>query len=101
MFSKYGKFKFAEEKKKEEFSKIFHQKYAVPLLESNLTLLLRRKTNFVGSKCLNYAINYVCEATRKPVTINNLKPFVERLIYEVIIAPIMLINQEDVRLFKE
>jgi hypothetical protein len=37
----------------------------------------------------------------KPVTINNLKPFVERLIYEVIITPMMLINQEDVRLFKE
>lgn len=30
-----------------------------------------------------------------------LKPFVERLLYEVIITPIMLITHKDVSLFKE
>ena len=100
MFSKYGNPKFAEEKL-EEFSKTFRDKYAVPLLESHLTLLLRRKTNFIGSKCLNYSIKYVGQATKMPATMTNLKPFVERLLYEVIIAPIMLITHKDVSLFKE
>jgi hypothetical protein len=100
MFSKYGNPKFAEEKL-EEFSKTFRDKYAVPLLESHLTMLLRRKTNYIGSKCLNYAIKYVGQATKMPLTMTKLKPFVERLLYEVIITPIMLITHKDVSLFKE
>ena len=58
MFSKYGNPKYAEEKL-EEFSKTFRDKYCNPLLESHLAILLKRKTHFIGSKSLNYAIKYV------------------------------------------
>jgi hypothetical protein len=76
MFSKYGNPKYAEEKL-EAFSKAFREKYAVPLLESHLTLLLRRKTNFIGSKSLNYAIKFVGQSTKMPATMTKLKPFIE------------------------
>lgn len=100
MFSKYGNPKFADDKLK-EFSKTFGEKYAVPLLESHLTQLLRRKTNFIGSKSLNYAIKYVSQATKMAATMTKLKPFVEKILYEVIIAPIMMITHKDISLFKE
>lgn len=58
LFSKYGNPKFADEKYA-EFSKVFREKYAVPLLESHLAVVLRRQTNFVGSKALNFGIKYV------------------------------------------
>jgi hypothetical protein len=80
LFSKYGNPKFSDEKL-EEFTKAFQAKYAVALLESHLTLLLRRSTNFIGSKSLNYAIKYVGQATKMPVTMTKLKPFVEKLLY--------------------
>ena len=100
MFSKYGNPKFADEKL-EEFSAAFREKYAVTLLESHLSLVLRKKTNFIGSKALNFAIKYVGQSTKMPLTMNKLKPFVEKLLYDVIVAPIMLITHRDVTLFKE
>lgn len=36
-----------------------------------------------------------------PLTMNIMKPYVEKLLYEVIISPIMLITHRDVTLFKE
>jgi importin-7 len=41
LFSKYGNPKFADDRY-EEFSKAFREKFAVPLLESHLSVLLRR-----------------------------------------------------------
>jgi importin-7 len=100
LFSKYGNPKYAEDKLS-EFSKAFRDKYSLPLLESHLTLLLKRKMNFIGSKSLNYSIKYVSQCTKMPHTMNKLKPFVEKLLTEVIIAPIMMITHKDVTLFKE
>lgn len=100
MFSKYGNPKYSD-KKLEGFSKAFRQKYAVPLLESHLTILLRRKTNFVGSKSLNYAIKFVGQSTKMKQTMEKLKPFIEQLLFEVIIVPIMLITHKDITLFKD
>lgn len=34
-------------------------------------------------------------------TMTKLKPFVEKILYEVIIAPIMMITHKDISLFKE
>jgi hypothetical protein len=100
MFSKYGNPKFADEKL-EDFSKAFRDTFVVPLLESHLTLVLRRKTNFIGSKALNFAIKYVGQATKMPISMAKLKPFVEKLLYEVIVAPVMLLTHRDISLFKE
>ena len=41
LFSKYGNPKFSDERF-EEFSKAFRSKYAIPLLESHLAVVLRR-----------------------------------------------------------
>lgn len=100
LFSKYGNPKFSDESL-EEFSASFKAKYALPLLESHLQLVLKRKTHFVGSKALNFGIKYVSQSTKMPATMNSLKPFVEKLLTEVIIMPIMLLTHKDVTLFKE
>lgn len=83
-----------------DFAKRFKDNYAVPLLESHLQIVFRRKTNFVGTKTLNCAIRYVSGCTKLPNTMNILKPFVENLLFETII-PIMLVTHKDVTLFKE
>ena len=97
--SKYGNPKFVDQER-EAFSKMFQDKYAVPLLESHLALVFKRKTHFVGSKTLNFAIKYVSAATKIQITMDKLKPFVENLLYETII-PIMLVTQKDVTLYKD
>ena len=66
-----------------------------------MQLVLRRKTNFVGSKALNFGIKYVSQSTKMPATMTKLKPFVEKLLTEVIVMPIMLLTHKDVTLFKE
>lgn len=99
LFSKYGNHKFVDDQFI-EFSKKFYQTYAVPLLESHLALVFRRKTHFVGSKALNFAIKYVSACTKLELTMDKLKPFVENLIYEVVI-PIMKVTHKDVVLFRD
>jgi hypothetical protein len=36
-----------------------------------------------------------------PATMTKLKPFIEKLLYEVIVSPIMLLTHKDISLFKE
>jgi hypothetical protein len=55
----------------------------------------------MGSKSLNFAIKYVSQSTKMPVTMKKLKPFIEKLLYEIIVSPIMLLTHRDVTLFKE
>jgi len=100
LFTKHGNPKFADPKIA-EFSKAFKEKYVIPLLESHLQIVLRRQTNFVGSKALNFALKYVSQSTKMPLTMTKLKPFIEKLLYEVIVNPIMLITHKDVTLFKD
>jgi hypothetical protein len=68
------------------------------LLESHLKLLLDRQTKFVGSKCLNFAIKYVSAATKIKQTMDKLKPFMDRIMYQSVV-PIMLVTERDVSLF--
>jgi hypothetical protein len=72
----------------------------MPLLESHLQLVFKRKTHFVGSKALNFAIKFVSLCTKYPQTMEKLKPFVENLLYETII-PIMLISHKDATLYRD
>jgi hypothetical protein len=62
--------------------------------------VFRRKTHFVGSKALNFAVKYVSASTKLENTMNMIKPFVENILYEIII-PIMKVTHKDVTLFKE
>jgi len=50
MFSKYGIAKFVSNKELEAFSKKFRDVYALPLLESHLQLVLKKRTHYVGSE---------------------------------------------------
>ena len=99
LFSKYGNPKFVDEKFA-DFSKKVLSTFAVPLLESHLQMVLRRKTHFVGSKTLNFAIKFVSQATKLPQTMKLLYPYIETLLFETLI-PIMLITHRDLELFKE
>lgn len=99
IFAKYGNPKFVD-KKFEAFSQRFYNDFSGPLLESHLQIVFRRKTHFVGSKTLNFAIKYLSSSTKLEKTMALLKPFAENLLYETII-PIMLVTHKDVTLYKE
>ena len=99
LFSKYGKTTVCEKADK-PFVQIFLSKFAEPLLESHLGLMFRRKTHFVGSKCLNFVIKYVTYASKVDKTMEVLKPFIENILYETVI-PLMLVTHKDVTLFDE
>ena len=70
------------------------------LLESHLQLIFRKKTNFVGSKTLNFVIKFVTCSCKIERTMNKLKPFIDNILYETAI-PIMLISHRDMSLFHE
>lgn len=70
------------------------------MLESHLQLVLKRKTHFIGSKTLNFAIKFVSSSTKLPTTMAMLQPFIEKLLFENII-PIMFITHKDITLFKD
>jgi len=58
LFSKFGNPSHVEDELI-DFSKYFKDTFAVPLLESHLQIVFKRKNNFVGSKCLNFALKYL------------------------------------------
>ena len=99
MFSKYGKTKFVEEEFR-AFSEKLIDTYAESLLESHLTLLFKRKTEFVGTKCVSFCIKFVTYSMKVEKTMEKLKPFIESILYESAI-PIMLQTHKDVCLFSE
>ena len=49
---------------------------------------------------MNFAIKYVSASTKLETTMEKIKPFVENLLYEIII-PIMKTTHKDITLFKE
>ncbi len=56
--------------------------------------MFKRKTNFVGSKTLNFVIKLVSSATKVELTMNKMLPFLENILYETAI-PMMLVSQRD------
>lgn len=74
--------------------------YAELLLESHLTLLFKRKTEFVGTKCVSFCIKFVTYSMKVDKTLEKLKPFIEKILYETAI-PIMLVTHKDVELFAQ
>ena len=91
MFSKYGNPKYVD-KDYSDFSKAFKEKYALALFESHLAIVLKRKSNFVGSKALNFAIKFISQSTKMPLTMDKLKPYIVQLLIEVVVTPLMLIT---------
>jgi hypothetical protein len=58
-------------------------------------LMFARKTQFVGSKCLNFVIKYISSATKLVRTMVKLKPYMDSILYETVI-PIMLPTEKDI-----
>ena len=64
-FVKYSKPKEVEQLTHiTEFSKQFRENFSLPLLESHLQLLLNKRTQFIGSKALAFAIKFLGYATK-------------------------------------
>ena len=70
------------------------------LLESHLQLMFKKKSNFVGSKTLNFVIKFITASCKIERTMNKLKPFMDNILYETVI-PIMLVSHRDMTLFNE
>ena len=62
--------------------------------------MFKRKTNFVGSKTLNFVIKLVTSATKVKKTMDRLIPFIDNILYETAI-PLMLTSNRDQQLFEE
>lgn len=99
LFAKYGKPTRVDDHLI-PFSRYFLAHCGQPLLESHLQIVFKRKTEFVGSKTLNFAIKFVSHSTKIKSTMEKLKPFIENLLYETII-PIMLITHKDASLYSD
>jgi len=56
--------------------------------------MFKRKTHFVGSKTLNFVIKLVSSATKVPLTMSKMIPFMENILYETAI-PLMLMSARD------
>jgi hypothetical protein len=100
IFVKYGNPKIvADDVLIKSFSNNFSFKYSLALLESHLQLLLSRKTNFVGSKALSFAIKFISNSTKQAQTMEKLKPYVENILFDTVI-PIMFITERDMNTFE-
>ncbi|CDW76775.1 UNKNOWN [Stylonychia lemnae] len=99
LFSKFGNPKYVDEKFG-DFSKKFKETFAIPLLESHLQQVFKKEKCFVNSKTLNFAIKYVQQSSKLPITMTVLYPLVEKVLYDIVI-PVMFITQKDIQLFKE
>lgn len=99
LFTHYGNIKIVKEQDR-ALSQRFIEVYAIPLLESHLQMVFKRKTNFVGSVTLNHAVKYLSSATKIQFTMNYLLPYAENILFETII-PIMLITHSDAMMFQD
>ena len=100
IFVKYGNPTIVEDKEHiVTFSNNFSLKYNIPLLESHLQLLFAKKTGFVGSKALNFAIKFISSSTKLQNTMEKLKPFVETILYDTVI-PILYVTERDITKFQ-
>lgn len=99
LFSKYGNIIYNKDEFA-DFNKYFIDNFAENLLESHLQLMFSRKTQFVGSKCLNFNIKFVSSSIKIPKTMAKLKPFIENIMYETAI-PIMMATERDLTLFND
>ena len=64
------------------------------LCESHLQLMFKRKTNFVGSKTLNFVIKLISSSTKLKVTMDKMIPFMDNILYETVV-PLMMISNRD------
>ena len=95
LFSKYSNLKFVQnDDEMRPWCEFFQANFSETLCESHLQLMFRRKTHFVGSKTVNFVIKLVSSATKVPLTMQKMIPFMENILFETAI-PLMLISARD------
>jgi hypothetical protein len=70
------------------------------LLESNLALIIKTKTNFVSERTLNHALKYVTYSTKINFMVPVLKQFFNTLLFDVLV-PLLYLSERDISLFNE
>ena len=63
-----------------------------------MQILFAKKTQFVGSKALNFAIKFTSASTKQQITMDEIKPYVEDILQNIVV-PIMFISEQDVESF--
>ena len=94
LFMKYGNSQFCSPTEK-EFSNFFNKTYSVPLLQSCLSLMFRKKTHFVGAKALNFSLKFVENASHIKATQDELFGLVDNILYESVV-PIIARTHQDI-----
>ena len=56
--------------------------------------MFKRKSHFVGTKTVNFVIKLVSSATKIPLTMAKMLPFMDNILYETVI-PLMLTSTRD------
>jgi len=72
----------------------FQANFSETLCESHLQLMFKRKTHFVGSKTVSFVIKLVSSATKVPLTMAKMIPFMDNILFETAI-PLMIISSRD------
>ena len=101
LFSKYAVTKFVKNDKEAlAFNETFLAQYGELLLESHLQLVFKKKTNFVGSRTLNFNLKLIQQSIKIPQLKDKLIPFVDTILYEIVI-PLLLMSNKDIQQFDE
>lgn len=74
--------------------------YAGQLCEANLNILLRKKSQFVGTKCLNSALRFVASAIKNAKLRKLCTPHIQTILFELTL-PLMLISEQEFNLWNE
>ena len=70
------------------------------LLESHLKLVFKKKTNFVGSRTLNFNLKLIKQSIKIAGLKEKLIPFVDTILYEIVI-PLLIMSNKDIQQFEE
>lgn len=80
------------------FCKEFDNNYAVPIIQSHLSIVMQKKTNYVGTKTLSSALKLITISLKTQRTRTLLQDKIPQLLYDVCL-PLMLLTQAEYQLW--
>jgi hypothetical protein len=93
--NRYGNVtKNTQKKEMIAFCQEFDQNYALPIIQSHLSIVLAKKTNFVGTKTLSSGLKLVTIALKTQRTRQMIQEKIGTLLYDVCL-PLMLITESE------
>jgi len=90
----------ANKKSVDDYLVEFDKLYAGQLCEANLNILLRKKEQFVGTKCLNSALRFVASGIKNVKMRKLCAPHIQTILFELTL-PLMLISEQEFNLWNE